>query len=389
MVAKKSEIPAHRYRALVVDDSQIARYILTGALSRQGFEVEVADSAESALRKLTGSLPDVVFLDQLLPGMNGLEAVDRLRAQPRTARLPVVMYTSEDGPDFAARALRRGADDVLAKTSDEARLAEILKKLELLPEEAHRPVNSVKALPTGAGAGTNDATRPNRAKITRADLARLLEPSLEAHHARLHKELLAEFAILERYEERMRRDLLARTDALMRHTTERIDQAFYEHRAENRDRHRRGKARGWALAATVLLGVALNLGAIHKLDERAGRLEAEGTRTDAALVAQARSVDALSMALLEARQAFLADKATSELTAMPAVAYEYVQPGGNVADALVDELQSMGILGPVRVETAAGSFCVTSAPGGFGIEASNLALEDCEPLPMQLSAIRH
>jgi len=64
-----------------------------------------------------------------------------------------------------------------------------------------------------------------------------------------------------------------------------------------------------------------------------------------------------------------------------------VQADGNVADALVDELQSMGILGPVRVETAAGSFCVTSAPGGFGIEASNLALEQCEPLPVPLSAI--
>ena len=62
MVAKKSEIPAHRYRALVVDDSQIARYILTGALSRQVFGVEVADSA---------------WLQWTVPVRRGSEAKDR------------------------------------------------------------------------------------------------------------------------------------------------------------------------------------------------------------------------------------------------------------------------------------------------------------------------
>ena len=118
MATPVSEIAARRPRALVVDDSQIARYILTGLLSRHGFEVEVADSAEVAMRMLEVSSPDVVFLDHLLPGMDGLEAVDRLRAQPRTSRLPVVMYTSQDSQDFATEAIKAGADDVYTKTSD-------------------------------------------------------------------------------------------------------------------------------------------------------------------------------------------------------------------------------------------------------------------------------
>lgn len=388
MVATKTEIPAHRFRALVVDDSQIARYILTGLLARRGFDVEVADSAEVALRMLAGSLPDVVFLDHLLPGMDGLEAVDRLRAQSRTSRLPIVMYTSQESQAFVARAIKAGADDVYTKTSDESRLAEILRKLELLPEETRQPASTAKVLPIGARAGAADANTRNRARITRASLAKLLEPSLEAHHARLHQELLAEFAILERYEERMRRDLFARADALTRHATGRIDHALDVHRAENRRRHRHSVLGGWAFAATILLGIVLNLAAISKLDERSGRLETDGARTLAALDAQARSVDTLSTAFIEAIQAFPADSSEAELNRAPAAAYEYVQTGGNVADALVSELQSMGILGPVRIETAAGSFCVTSAPGGFGIEASNLALGQCEQLPLQLSAVR-
>jgi CheY-like chemotaxis protein len=387
MATPVSEISARRSRALVVDDSQIARYILTGLLSRHGFEVEVADSAELAMRMLEVSSPDVVFLDHLLPGMDGLEAVDRLRAQPRTSRLPVVMYTSQDSRAFAARAIKAGANDVYTKTSDESRLVEILQKLELLPAEARQPANSATVLPIGGRAGAASSGSRNRTRVTRASLAKLLEPSLEAHHARLHQELLAEFAILERYEERMRRDLFARTDALMRHTTERVDNAFDGYRAETRRRHRRSALGGWAFAAIVLLGIAVNLGAVGKLDERAGRLESDGVRTLAAIDAQARSVDLLSIALLEAGQASPADNSNTESTRAPTAEYEYAQTDGNVADTLVSELQSMGILGPVRIETTAGSFCVTSAPGGFGIEVSNLSLGQCEPLPLQLGDI--
>ena len=140
MAAPVSEITARRPRALVVDDSQIARYILSGQLKKLGVGVEVADSAEAALRQLAGPLPDVVFLDYLLPGIDGLETVSRLRGQTRTATLPVVMYTSQDGDEFAERAQAVGADDIYVKTADERRLATILGKLALLPERTRAAV---------------------------------------------------------------------------------------------------------------------------------------------------------------------------------------------------------------------------------------------------------
>jgi hypothetical protein len=60
-------------------------------------------------------------------------------------------------------------------------------------------------------------------------------------------------------------------------------------------------------------------------------------------------------------------------------------PVPSAAGALVAELQSMGILGSVRIETSAGSFCVGSTLDGFQLQASAAALEDCEVLPVMLS----
>jgi DNA-binding NarL/FixJ family response regulator len=146
----------------------------------------VADSAEAALRQLAGPVPDVVFLDYLLPGIDGLETVSRLRGQTRTATLP-----AQDGDEFAERAQAVGADDIYVKTADERRLATILGKLALLPERTRAAASSAAVLPV-AGRGPQPTTAsPRRRALSGKDLSRLLERSLEAHHAKLHQELLS------------------------------------------------------------------------------------------------------------------------------------------------------------------------------------------------------
>ena len=109
--------PAIPRSALVVDDSKIARNVLSKALVNFGYHVDTTHSAESALKQLAGPLPDVVFMDHLLPGIEGLEAVRRLRKQPRTARLPIIMYTSQESDEFAATARQTGAEIVPCKRS--------------------------------------------------------------------------------------------------------------------------------------------------------------------------------------------------------------------------------------------------------------------------------
>jgi CheY-like chemotaxis protein len=391
MATVVSEIPGRSPRALVVDDSQIARYMLSGQLADLGFKVDLADSAESALARLERGLPDVVFMDHLLPGIDGLEAVRRLRGKTRTASLPIIMYTSQDGEGYVDRARDAGANDIYTKTSDEIRLAVILRRLDLLPKAVNEQAasSSVTAInrphrPTAVPASGS----VKRKKITKTDLAKLLEPSLETHHAKLRKELLAEFAILENYEERMRHDLFARMDVLMCHTTDQIEQAFGKDREARQTRRGSDRVRGLGLAAMVLvcfgLSFAMNWNMSSKLEqsiteqETAYRMFEISAQTQSAL--RKELADAWTMAA--SSDAAVIEYANSQ----PADALlPDPQPESGVATALVNELQSMGILGPVRVETSAGSFCVTATASGYRIEGANVALKDCESLPVQMS----
>jgi CheY-like chemotaxis protein len=355
-----------------------------------GFGVEVADSAEAALRQMAGPLPDVVFLDYLLPGIDGLETVSRLRGQTRTAKLPVVMYTSQDGDAFAERAQAVGADDIYVKTADEKRLSTILGKLALLPKRARSAASSAAVLPL-EGRGTRPTTgTPRRRSLSGKDLSRLIERSLEGHHAKLHQELLSEFAILERYEERMRRDLFSRVDRLAGLMKRRFDESL---RQEHHDRQRRRRRRGVAtvsLAASVLLASVLIVLVAWHTGQRAAALEETVAST---LQAVEHNSDALVLLQREEANEARQDRA------IPAHAEDWVSPDPgspqqvvtqlpNAAELLVTEIQSMGILGPIRIETTAGSFCITTAPQGLDLVGNNFSLRDCEALPVQLSVSR-
>jgi CheY-like chemotaxis protein len=116
-------------KILLVDDSKSARYALRLQLQRHGVEVDTADSAETALELLKGELPDAVLMDHMMPGLNGLEALEAIRHDPRTAHLPVVMCTSHEDADFAATAERKGVAGILPKSGAPEKLPAILAKL--------------------------------------------------------------------------------------------------------------------------------------------------------------------------------------------------------------------------------------------------------------------
>lgn len=84
-------------RALIVDDSRSARVILSRMLESYGLEVDCAESAELALEFLRQARPDVIFMDHLMPGMDGFQAIQAIKGNPDTATIPVVMYTSQEG----------------------------------------------------------------------------------------------------------------------------------------------------------------------------------------------------------------------------------------------------------------------------------------------------
>jgi two-component system cell cycle response regulator len=109
-------------RILLADDSATVRAIAREELVAAGYEVlEAADGAE-ALAVALDRAPDVVLLDIEMPVMDGYETVQALKADPRTADIPVVFLTGRVGPDDVVRALRLGGHDYLRKPPEAAEL---------------------------------------------------------------------------------------------------------------------------------------------------------------------------------------------------------------------------------------------------------------------------
>uniref|UniRef100_A0AAU2UZW5 Response regulator transcription factor n=1 Tax=Streptomyces sp. NBC_00003 TaxID=2903608 RepID=A0AAU2UZW5_9ACTN len=99
-------------RILVVDDDPTVAEVVTGYLERAGHTVDLAADGPSALRAATQRRPDLVVLDLMLPGMDGLEVCRRLRA---TAPVPVIMLTARGDEDDRILGLEIGADDYVTK----------------------------------------------------------------------------------------------------------------------------------------------------------------------------------------------------------------------------------------------------------------------------------
>jgi CheY-like chemotaxis protein len=121
-------------RALIVDDSRSARVILSRMLEQHGMTVDTSESAEQALEYLQRNRPDVIFMDHLMPGMDGFQAVQAIKSDPLTATIPLMMYTSQEGELYVSQARALGAVGVLPKTVRPVDVSRVLYQLHLLPD---------------------------------------------------------------------------------------------------------------------------------------------------------------------------------------------------------------------------------------------------------------
>jgi adenylate cyclase len=113
---------------LVVDDLPQNVRLLDAVLSPHGFRVATASSGKEALDVLGKEHPDLVLLDILMPGIDGYEVCRRIRENPETAFLPVIMITASEGEE-KRRAIESGADDFIHKPFDQAELLARVRSL--------------------------------------------------------------------------------------------------------------------------------------------------------------------------------------------------------------------------------------------------------------------
>jgi CheY-like chemotaxis protein len=121
-------------RALIVDDSKSARLFLARVLQDFEIDVDSAESAEAAIDYLSSNRPDVIFMDHQMPGMDGLQAVQAIKNDPRTATIPIMMYTSQEGELYLGQARALGALGVLPKQIKPADVSKVLYQLHLVPD---------------------------------------------------------------------------------------------------------------------------------------------------------------------------------------------------------------------------------------------------------------
>jgi two-component system, cell cycle response regulator len=125
-------------RVLVVDDILSNVKLLEAKLTAEYFEVVSAFNGLECLAKIDQAAPDIVLLDVMMPGMDGFEVCRRIKNNPKTAHIPVVMVTALDQPSDRVAGLDAGADDFLTKPVDDAALfarVRSLVRLKMMTDE--------------------------------------------------------------------------------------------------------------------------------------------------------------------------------------------------------------------------------------------------------------
>jgi len=121
-------------KAMVIDDSKAIRMILTRNLNRLGFEVCSAGDGKEALTFLDQQAPDLAFflVDWNMPEMSGFEFIQKVRAMPSYAAVPLMMVTTETEVDQMIRALEAGANEYVMKPFTEEIIADKLRLMGVL-----------------------------------------------------------------------------------------------------------------------------------------------------------------------------------------------------------------------------------------------------------------
>jgi DNA-binding response OmpR family regulator len=212
------------HRILVVDDDQSVTSVLKRGLTYEGFAVDTASSGTEGLALARERYPDLVILDIMMPGMDGLEVLRRMRAAD--PQLPILMLTAKDAPSDQVEGLQVGADDYVVKPfTFEVLLARVQALLRR--READRPP-VLRLGDLSLDTGTRQAQRGTRTVTLTSTEFDILRQFLEHPRQVLSKEFLMDKVwgydfggndnIVEVYVKQLRQKLEAEGEERLIHT---------------------------------------------------------------------------------------------------------------------------------------------------------------------------
>ncbi|MCL4237748.1 MAG: response regulator [Anaerolineae bacterium] len=127
------------YNVLIVEDDRQMAQSLAAQIGVLGHTVVIAYGPRMAIQQLNQVIPDVIFMDLNMPGLNGLEVLRFLRRDPTTATVPVVIVSASDGPETISAALKAGANDYIVKPPTIEAIEQALARVVTLPPELGGP----------------------------------------------------------------------------------------------------------------------------------------------------------------------------------------------------------------------------------------------------------
>jgi CheY-like chemotaxis protein len=345
-------------RALIVDDSRSARLFLARILEKHDIEVDSVESAEAAIGYLVSRRPDVIFMDHLMPGMDGFQAVRAIKNDPRTATIPIMMYTSQEGEVYLGQARALGAVGVLPKQIKHADVSKVLYQLHLIADrrtEEQATFRPLEPPPPGA-ARESAAAAPAPPQGHRGEaeplespaaLRRWLQGSLDSQAERLLAEIRAEIRALQPPQ--------------------------------------RGSRSSGGLAGLAVLAGAAALVATGFWWADHARLQAVGAelaQLRQAITARAAAAPPASMPATAGLIAAQSAAAVAPAPLVLEVPYGADALGGSrlgVIRQLLERLVAGHVSGLVQIRTFAGRFCLQGDPaGGYALAPDKTPFAQCD-----------
>jgi CheY-like chemotaxis protein len=353
-------------RALIVDDSRSARVILGRMLEGYGLLVDTAESAEQGLEYLRHTRPDVVFMDHLMPGMDGFQAIQAIKNNPETATLPVIMYTSQEGELYLSQARALGAVGVLPKTVKQSDVSKVLYQLRLLPDRRDAAPLVVANEDTGPAVQIETPRHALPGEMETA-VRTAVAPLLQEHSSELRRFVLAS---LDNFARRLHQEQQPAAPAPAPEPT------LLEVETPPPE-----PKRVWPLVAGVAIVALLPAIALGYLHYRSLETMRSLQQTNADLTTRVQEQQEQIAALRAAAdQAATLAAATAEASGTSTLRPELV-PYGEVPLSgarlerlrdLIAELKAQDFKGKIKVSTYAGEFCLT----GNGFEGYSLATDE-------------